>query len=103
MWRSICMKICWIYLPSVLAGKEIPCLIPHAIDQDPHFRLTRDILPKLGHYKPASIQCVFLPPLTGNEGKMSSSESAKAILSTDNEKTVAAKINKYAFSGGKDT
>ncbi|OGJ19866.1 tryptophan--tRNA ligase [Candidatus Pacearchaeota archaeon RBG_13_36_9] len=91
------------FLPSVLEKKEIPCLIPHAVDQDPHFRLTRDILPKLGHYRPASIQCPFLPPLTGNEGKMSSSESAKAILSTDNEKTVAAKINKYAFSGGKDT
>jgi len=91
------------FLPSVLEKKEIPCLIPHAVDQDPHFRLTRDILPKLGHYKPASIQCIFLPPLTGNEGKMSSSEAAKGILSTDDEKTVASKINKYAFSGGRDT
>ncbi len=43
------------FLPSILEGKKMPCLIPHAIDQDPHFRLTRDILPKLGHYKPASI------------------------------------------------
>jgi len=51
------------FLPSILKNKNIPCLIPHAIDQDPHFRLTRDILPKLGYYKPASIQCVFMPPL----------------------------------------
>jgi len=50
------------FLPSVLKNKNIPCLIPHAVDQDPHFRLTRDILPKLGYYKPASIQCVFMPP-----------------------------------------
>lgn len=91
------------FLPSVLAKKEIPCLIPHAVDQDPHFRLTRDILPKLGHYKPASIQCVFLPPLQGASGKMSSSKEETAIYTTDDAKTVEKKIKKYAFSGGRDT
>jgi len=92
------------FLPSVLKGKEIPCLIPHAIDQDPHFRLTRDILPKLGHYKPASIQCVFLPPLQRTEGKMSASgTSEQAIFLTDTPKEVERKINKYAFSGGRNT
>ncbi len=91
------------FLPSVISGKEIPCLIPHAIDQDPHFRLTRDILPKLGHYKPASIQCSFLPPLSGAKGKMSSSAGDQAILLADSPETVKKKINKYAFSGGKDT
>lgn len=90
------------FLPSVIHGKKIPCLIPHAVDQDPHFRLTRDILPKLGHYKPASIQCSFLPPLTGMEGKMGSSEGA-AIYLTDTPKEVERKIKKYAFSGGRDT
>jgi tryptophanyl-tRNA synthetase len=91
------------YLPSILKGKKIPCLIPHAIDQDPHFRLTRDILPKLGQYKPASIQCSFLPPLTGSSGKMSSSKEDTAIYTTDSEKEVERKIKKYAFSGGRDT
>ena len=90
------------FLPSVIYGKKIPCLIPHAIDQDPHFRLTRDILPKLGHYKPASIQCSFLPPLTGMDGKMGSSEGA-AIYLSDRAKEVEHKIKKYAFSGGRDT
>ncbi len=90
------------FLPSVIQKKEIPCLIPHAIDQDPHFRLTRDILPKLGHHKPASIQCLFLPPLTG-DGKMSSSQESSAIYTTDTPEMVKKKINKYAFSGGKDT
>ncbi len=90
------------FLPSVIKGKEIPCLIPHAIDQDPHFRLTRDILPKLGHYKPASIQCIFLPPLSGTQGKMSSS-ATDSIFTTDTPEDVKKKINKYAFSGGKDT
>ncbi len=90
------------FLPSVIKKKNIPCLIPHAIDQDPHFRLTRDILPKLGHYKPASIQCVFLPPLSGTQGKMSSSGES-SIFTTDDAETVKKKINKYAFSGGRDT
>lgn len=91
------------FLPSVLAGKQLNCLIPHAIDQDPHFRLTRDIVPKLGYPKPASIQCTFLPPLTGSQGKMSSSDENTAIYTTDDPATVKKKINKYAFSGGRDT
>lgn len=91
------------FLPSIIKGKKIPCLIPHAIDQDPHFRLTRDIMPRIGQYKPASIQCSFLPPLSGAEGKMSSSESVTSILTTDSPKEVEKKIKKYAFSGGRDT
>lgn len=91
------------FLPSILKKKKIPCLIPHAVDQDPHFRITRDLLPKLGYYKPASIQCSFLPPLTGSEGKMSSSEDTKGILTTDSSEEIKRKINKYAFSGGQAT
>ncbi|MSR85911.1 tryptophan--tRNA ligase [Candidatus Woesearchaeota archaeon] len=93
------------FLPSVMKNKKIPCLIPHAIDQDPHFRVTRDVLPKLGHYKPASIQCRFLPGLAGmtTDGKMSSSAEHTAIYTTDDPKTVKNKVNKYAFSGGQAT
>jgi len=90
-------------LPSVLKGKNIPCLIPLAIDQDPHFRVARDVYPKLNFYKPSIIHGMFLPPLTGTEGKMSSSDESSAIFSTDDPKTVEQKIKKYAFSGGRDT
>lgn len=90
------------FLPSIIKEKNIPCLIPHAVDQDPHFRLTRDILPKLGYYKPGSIQCLFLPPLNGVEGKMSSSKEY-SIYTTDSPKEVENKIKKYAFSGGGET
>ena len=88
-------------LPSVLKGKNIPCLIPLGFDQDPHFRVARDVYPKLGYYKPSIIHCRFLPPLNA-EGKMSSSEG-QAIFTTDSEEEVSKKIKKYAFSGGKDT
>jgi tryptophanyl-tRNA synthetase len=89
------------FLHSEIVGRKVPCLIPHAVDQDPHFRVSRDVLPKIGHYKPASIQCSFLPGL-GGEGKLSSSEGI-AIGLHDDEATIKKKINKYAFSGGRDT
>lgn len=96
-----------VFLPNVLSGlegkKEKPCLIPLGIDQDVHFRLSRDVVQKLGHKKPSIIHSKFMPPLTGVEGKMSSSDSRKAILMTDTPKEVAKKINKYAFSGGRET
>ncbi|MEM4318329.1 MAG: tryptophan--tRNA ligase [Candidatus Pacearchaeota archaeon] len=90
------------FLPSILKQKNIPCLIPHAIDQDPHFRLTRDILPKLGYLKPASIQSIFLPPLTGF-GKMSTTEEKSVIFTSDKPEEVEQKIRQHAFSGGQPT
>ncbi len=91
------------FLPSYMSGHNIPCLIPHAIDQDPHFRIARDVLPKLGYPKPASIHSVFLPPLSGAAGKMSSSISSGAIYTTDSVKVMQEKVMKYAFSGGQPT
>jgi len=91
------------FLPNVLNNKKEMCLIPLGIDQDVHFRISRDVIEKLGHRKPAIIHAKFMPPLTGSEGKMSSSTSGHAILMTDSPKEVSKKINKYAFSGGRDT
>jgi len=79
------------------------CLIPAGIDQDPYWRLQRDIAESLGYYKAAQIHSKFLPPLTGPEGKMSSSNPESAIYLTDDPKTVERKIMKYAFSGGQPT
>lgn len=87
------------FLPSVLKGKNIPCLIPHAIDQDPHFRVARDVLPKLGYYKPAAIHSIFLPGLKEG-GKMSASLEGSAIFTTDSPKDVKKKVFN-AFTGGK--
>lgn len=85
-------------LKSIIENKNIPCLIPHAVDQDPHFRLSRDVLPNLGYYKPASIQCIFLPSLQQG-GKMSASKVNTAIFTKDDPKDVKVKINN-AFTGG---
>ncbi len=91
------------FLPNVISGKKQPCLIPLGVDQDPHFRISRDVIEKLGHHKPAILHSKFMPPLVGMKGKMSSSTAHQAILTTDNAKTVKKKINKYAFSGGQVT
>lgn len=87
------------FLPSVLKGKNIPCLIPHAIDQDPHFRVSRDILPKLGFYKPAAIHNMFLPGLKGPGSKMSASDPDSAIFTVDPPEVARKKIMR-SFSGG---
>ncbi len=91
------------FLPNILKNENRPCLIPLGVDQDPHFRISRDVVEKLGHNKPAILHCKLMSPMTGPEGKMSSSDVNKAILLTDDPKTVKKKINKYAFSGGKET
>ncbi len=92
-----------IFLPNVLSGKNQRCLIPLGVDQDPHFRLSRDVIKKLGHQKPSIIHSKMMMPLTGIDGKIDSSSSDKTILLTDDPKTIKKKINKYAFSGGQDT
>lgn len=98
------MQAAPVMIPGTLKkNKKIPCLIPLAIDQDPHFRVARDVYPKLGFPKPAIIHGMFLPPLTGVAGKMSSSNENVAILTTDPPKEVERKIKKYAFSGGRDS
>jgi tryptophanyl-tRNA synthetase len=78
------------------------CLIPCAIDQDPYWRIQRDIAESLGYFKTSVIHSKFFPPLTGVEGKMSTSEDNTIWLS-DGEDVVRRKVFKYAFSGGQPT
>ena len=80
--------------------EDKPVLIPLGVDQDPHFRLTRDIAPKIGKPKPALIHNIMIPALEGPGGKMSASDENGTVYTTDEPNVVAKKINKYAFSGG---
>ncbi|MFC1804046.1 tryptophan--tRNA ligase [Thermoproteota archaeon] len=93
------MMVC--FLQSDREGKNIPCLIPAAIDQDPYWRITRDIAEKMGYYKPAQIHAKFLPGLAEG-GKMSASQPDTAIFTTDEPKKAVKKVIK-AFTGGRDT
>ncbi|KVH98780.1 Aminoacyl-tRNA synthetase, class Ic [Cynara cardunculus var. scolymus] len=90
--------------PHLFSGKDkLRCLIPCAIDQDPYFRMTRDVAPRLGYSKPALIESLFFPALQGETGKMSASDANSAIYVTDSQKDIKYKVNKYAFSGGQDS
>jgi tryptophanyl-tRNA synthetase len=82
---------------------DIGCLIPCAIDQDPYFRMSRDVAPKLGYPKPAMIYSSFIPALQGASTKMSASDPNTSIYLTDTANQVKNKVNKYAFIGGRDT
>ncbi|XP_072126660.1 tryptophan--tRNA ligase, cytoplasmic-like isoform X1 [Mobula birostris] len=90
--------------PQIFNGrKDIQCLIPCAIDQDPYFRMTRDVAPRIGYSKPALLHSTFFPALQGAQTKMSASDPNSSIFLTDTPKQIKTKINKHAFSGGKDT
>lgn len=80
--------------------EDKPVLIPLGVDQDPHFRLTRDIAQKIGKQKPALIHNIMIPSLEGPGGKMSASAENGTIYTTDSPDVVKKKINKHAFSGG---
>ncbi|MDH4123208.1 MAG: tryptophan--tRNA ligase [Thermoplasmata archaeon] len=86
------------FLESYFQKKKVPCLIPCGIDQDPHFRITRDIAEGLDYYKPALIHAKLMPSLMGSE-KMSTSKGDMTIWTTDSPKTVKRKIGN-AFTGG---
>ena len=104
-------NIGWVYWPAIqaapcflhkkLTGENVPALIPAAIDQDPYWRVTRDIAQKLGYYKPAQIHCRFLPGLAAG-GKMSASQPETSIFTMDPPEVVKKKIWN-AFTGGKGT
>ena len=80
--------------------EDAPVLVPLGVDQDPHFRLARDVAPRLGRPKPALIHSAMLPGLEGPGGKMSSSGGG-AIFTTDAPAEVRRKVMRYAFSGGR--
>ncbi|KAJ8895995.1 hypothetical protein PR048_001336 [Dryococelus australis] len=86
--------------PFIFGSANVPCLVPCAIDQDPYFRMTRDVAPRLGYQKPALMHSVFFPALQGARTKMSASDPQSSVFLTDTPKQIKSKINKYAFSGG---
>jgi len=89
------------FLPSLVEGKNIPVLIPASIDQDPYWRVTRDVAPKIGFYKPSQLHGKLLPGLSAS-GKMSASQPETAIFTKDSPEEARKKIWR-AFTGGRVT
>ncbi len=79
------------------------CLIPAGIDQDPYWRIQRDIAESMNYYKTSALHLKLLPALTGIWEKMSTSKPETSIFLSDQPKIVKEKIFKHAFSGGQAT
>ncbi len=98
------MQAAHILFPQFYRGKH-NVVVPVGIDQDPFIRLTRDISEHkdFNFIKPAALHAKFIPSLHGG-GKMSASDTGNSVIYlSDSAEDVKKKINKYAFSGGKDT
>ncbi|MFX1415903.1 MAG: tryptophan--tRNA ligase, partial [Promethearchaeota archaeon] len=89
------------FIHSWLYEEKTPCIIPCAIDQDPYWRVTRDVAERAGFYKPASIQNRFIPGLKEG-GKMSASDPMSTIFTTDTLRMAKKKVMN-AFTGGRAT
>lgn len=89
------------FLPSIIEDEPTPVLIPAAIDQDPYWRVTRDVAERMGFPKPAQIHSKFLPGL-GMVGKMSSSKPDTALFTIDDPEVIDKKVS-AAFTGGQPT
>ncbi|MDP1696072.1 MAG: tryptophan--tRNA ligase [archaeon] len=82
----------------------LPVVIPVGVDQDPHLRIARDMSQRIKSPKfiqLSSTYNLFVPGLKG--GKMSSSDPTSYIAPTETPEEIKKKINRYAFSGGRDT
>ncbi|HIP74346.1 MAG TPA: tryptophan--tRNA ligase [Euryarchaeota archaeon] len=77
-------------------------VIPCAIDQDPYWRIQRDIAEKIGYKKASTILSKFMPGLDGPSGKMSASKPDSTIFVTDDPETVRRKIMN-AYTSGQPT
>ncbi|CAD6219587.1 unnamed protein product [Miscanthus lutarioriparius] len=71
--------------------------------EDPYFRMTRDVAPKIGFQKPSLIESKNFPALQGENTKMSASDPNSAIYVTDSSNQIKEKVNNFAFSGGRES
>lgn len=60
--------------------------------QDPYFRMTRDVAPRIGYPKPALLHSTFFPALQGAQTKMSASDANSSIFLTDTPKQLKNKV-----------
>ena len=84
--------------------ERMPGIIPVGIDQDPHIRLTRDIVRRMKDKKfflPSSLYHKYTPSLDGSI-KMSKSRPESCIELPEDIESVKRKIKK-AVTGGRDT
>jgi tryptophanyl-tRNA synthetase len=91
------------FYPSWAEGRTVPCLIPCGIDQDPHFRVTRDIAEGLGYPKPALLHSQMVPGLLGEAAMSTSGDRTDNALFLNDPPDVVERKVRNAFTGGRAT
>ncbi len=91
------------FWPSWAEGRSVPCLIPCGIDQDPHFRLTRDVAESLGYPKPAGLYSRMVPGLLGEAAMSTTGASPENAVFLDDPPAVIDRKVRNAFTGGRAT
>ncbi|CAL2269703.1 unnamed protein product [Prunus armeniaca] len=62
-WGTFCSSIISKFLSTSVGGQDnLRCIIPCTIDQDPYFRMTRDVALRIGYQKSALIESSFFLP-----------------------------------------
>lgn len=89
------------FIHQIIENEDAHVLIPCAVDQEPYWRISRDVAPKLGFRKPAGIYSKFIPGLAAG-GKMSASLPETCIFLSDSPSDVKRKVWN-AFTGGQPT
>ncbi|MCI4349834.1 MAG: tryptophan--tRNA ligase [Thermoplasmata archaeon] len=91
------------FYPSWIAHRPVLCLIPCGIDQDPHFRLTRDIAEGLGFPKPSLVHSQMAPGLQGDRAMSTTGGPEENALYLSDPPPVVERKIRNAFTGGRAT
>jgi tryptophanyl-tRNA synthetase len=91
------------FWPSWAEARSVPCLIPCGIDQDPHFRISRDIAESLGYPKPALLHSQMVPGLLGESVMSTTGDRADNALFLNDPPEVVERKVRNAFTGGRAT
>jgi len=91
-WQTVC-SCCRIECQTrrtLLSALDVIVLL-----QDPYFRMTRDVAPRLHYHKPALLHSMFFPALQGAQSKMSASDGTSSIFLTDTAAQIKKKVRGF--------
>ena len=77
---------------SIIYDDVFVSVFSPSLMQDPYFRMTRDVAPRIGYPKPALLHSTFFPALQGAQTKMSASDANSSIFLTDTPKQIKTKV-----------
>lgn len=85
-------------LPCFLDKKKT-CIVVAGVDQDPFFRLARDLAKRLGYPQPIVLYTKSVPGLDGSEKMSTSVESSLPIFLGESKEEIAKKVSKIKKVG----